>query len=100
MENDYKQLWNNLREYMQEKVLSFDEKRDTMDIFKYMFGTQITATYEALMKEMDKMENGVACCDRCGKGITQEGAVLCDECFNKQREEIKDKFGELGDLWK
>lgn len=100
MGKNYKQLWNNLKTYMQKKVLAFVEKENTIDIFKYMFGTQIITTYKALMKEMDKMENGVACCDRCGKEITQDGAVLCDECFNKQREEIKDKFGELGDLWK
>lgn len=100
MEKDYKQLWNDLRAYMQEKVLKFVEKQNTLDIFTYLFGTQITTTYEALMKEMDKMENGIACCNRCGKEITQEGAVLCDECLNKQTEEIKDKFGELSSLWK
>ncbi|MBO7712049.1 MAG: hypothetical protein J6S85_01065 [Methanobrevibacter sp.] len=85
MEKDYKQLWNDLRRYMLGFEAKCIDKKDKMNFAQFMLGASALTAYQSLQKVMDKMENGVAYCDECGAELKQEGAIICEECEEKRR---------------
>ena len=36
-------------------------------------------------------ERGFADCDKCGKGIIDEGTIFCEDCFSMMRGEIEEQ---------
>lgn len=82
MEKDYKTLWEQLRKYIEE-ICSADSS--SFDISKAFFYGVLETSLKSVLKQMDKIENGFAKCDRCGNNIDLEYSTLCQKCYNEQQ---------------
>lgn len=85
---DYKVLWEELREY----ISKINDVDNSANFGKAVFGEILKVSHKTILKEMDKMENGFAKCDRCGENIDLENSTLCKKCYDEQKEANKNNI--------
>lgn len=86
---DYKALWEELRQYIA-KISDIDNC--SLSLGKAIFGEILKIGHKTILKEMDKMENGFAKCDKCGGDIDVENSIYCQKCYNEQKEANKNNM--------
>lgn len=86
---DYKIMWKNLREYIA-KINDIDNS--SLSLGKAIFGEILKIGQKTILKEMDKIENGFAKCDKCGSNIDVQNSIYCQKCYDKQKEANKNNM--------
>lgn len=86
---DYKILWQELREYIS-KINDIDNS--SLNFGKAVFGEILKVAHKTILKEMDKIENGFAVCDKCGGNIDVENSIYCQKCYDEQKEANKNNM--------